>query len=911
MAPAVAQLSTSSEDNVRARKCSGVVRALLSGCGGRTAAAQPAGQPQRAMGGRSRPPPLDTLASSPRRAVGAPGRGDAKASDAAVRPDTPSTVCSPVGGRRSSSHSLSSSETRWIGLGHPRAKSLLERLGGRDWDEEEDDDDSLVKSGEAKVDAFVKKLGWEQAGKSLMGLLEHCIATQRWEGKFAAAMAIRAAGEYVSGHPAALDAMAAWLVQLMQDDHYRVRYAAAFALGQMCHDQEKEFHARWHARLLPPLLKACGDPVHRVAAMAASAVEATIAELEEDVLEAYAQQCLQVFVACLNSSSHRALLVNVMQALGALAAGLEGGFAGYYDQLVEMLLAFVARTGSDPAALKLRGKAFECISLLGFSVGKEKFAPAAHRAMSAMLATPAASDGGQAECIREAMGRICEVLGPDFAPFLPALLPGILASVSLDSAVSMTGSEEDAEDDEIVIPTDGGFIKIKSGQAMEVLEVVGLLNTFIKETGEAFFDFVPPTVDALAKVLDCSNSVLNIASMVRDSVYPCWADLVGALAKAVPAKGEQAQQMIVTLVQRFVDKVGPGLVDAEDPEDIAPMSNGIASVVKNAGVGCLQPVQVQGICDLALAEILKSFQRDEALRVANAKACQGAPPQRLGADGDGSDDVRSDADEMEEQEARIGLTAILGACAKANPDVFMSYTLPKLQPLVSQWLASKSGSPGKLLGLHVACDCCEYLGARAVPLWPSFMDASLEALGSASADERQAAAFTLLLAAQEPAFGPQYAGRAYAALAASLQRFKAKKSDEDAQRAADNVVAALVELCLRHPGACPDPDGCWGAALARMPLKVDTEEGHKVHRKLFAEAQKQGGGALGSMSRVAQVLGYLCEIHGKSEYCDDELERDLGAALAGLPAGGLESLLPQFSQKQQKKVERILASARA
>jgi len=179
-------------------------------------------------------------------------------------------------------------------------------------------------------------------------------------------------------------------------------------------------------------------------------------------------------------------------------------------------------------------------------------------------------------------------------------------------------------------------------------------------------------------------------------------------------------------------------VDAEDPEDIAPMSNGIASVVKNAGVGCLQPAQVQGICDLALAEILKSFQRDEALKAANAvhaKANQGASPQCRGADGDGSDDAQSDVEEMEEQEARIGLTAILGACAKANPDVYMSYCLPKLQPLMSQWLASKSGSPGKLLGLHIACDCCEYLGARAVPLWPTFMDASLEALGSASADE--------------------------------------------------------------------------------------------------------------------------------------------------------------------------------
>jgi len=64
---------------------------------------------------------------------------DSKASLEVGRSETPSTMCSPINGRRSSSDSLSSGEPRWIGLAHPRAKSLLEKLGGRDWEEDDDE----------------------------------------------------------------------------------------------------------------------------------------------------------------------------------------------------------------------------------------------------------------------------------------------------------------------------------------------------------------------------------------------------------------------------------------------------------------------------------------------------------------------------------------------------------------------------------------------------------------------------------------------------------------------------------------------------------------------------------------------------------------------------------------------------
>jgi hypothetical protein len=104
------------------------LKKILRGCA-RAAAGQPTSKTP------SRPPlaPLDS--DSPRRAQALYRK---HSFDTQKRPGTPSTACSPVG-RRRSSDTRSSEELRWIGLGHPRAKSLLEMLGGRDWDEDDNE----------------------------------------------------------------------------------------------------------------------------------------------------------------------------------------------------------------------------------------------------------------------------------------------------------------------------------------------------------------------------------------------------------------------------------------------------------------------------------------------------------------------------------------------------------------------------------------------------------------------------------------------------------------------------------------------------------------------------------------------------------------------------------------------------
>eukprot|EP00927_Polykrikos_kofoidii_P016298 TRINITY_DN1734_c0_g5_i1.p1 TRINITY_DN1734_c0_g5~~TRINITY_DN1734_c0_g5_i1.p1 ORF type:complete len:1126 (+),score=222.59 TRINITY_DN1734_c0_g5_i1:42-3380(+) len=779
-----------------------------------------------------------------------------------------------------------------------------------DEDEEDDDDEGLHKAGEAKVDFFVKKLGFKQTRAPLLSLLEQYGMSGRWQDKLGAAMAIRAAAEYVEDS-AALDAMATLLLRLAQDEHMRVRYAALLAIGQICHDQEAEFHTRWHSRLVPPLTHACGDCIDRVASMAAGALESVVGDLDEVDLAVHARPVLEVLVAKLRSSSHRGVLVAVMEAVGAVAAGLEGDFDAFYDDLMEMLLTFVSKQGTDPSAAKLRGKAFECISLLGFSVGKVRFSPAAHRAMSAMLATPTVGNDVQTDCIRDAMERTCKIMGPDFAPFLPMLVPGILASIRIESTVANGEGGEEA-DDELTIPTDDGILTVKISHIQELLAVVGLLTGFIKETGLAFLEYVKPTAAALDGVLRCADPVLNLASSVRDAVFPCWAELVELTTRAVPSQGEVARALTAELVQRFVEKVGADLSKAEDPEDITAMATGIACVIRSSGIGCLQATHTTAICDLAVAEILKSFQREQAIK-------DGNPLQQdlaTGGDDDDDDDevvgdVGGKGEEEEEQDSRVGLVAILGACMKANPEVFIGHCWPTLQTLMQDWFGPRGGDTGMLLGLHVARDLCEHLGDSSATVWHVFMGPVLKALDSRDAEVRGAAALVLARAARVPAFGTQHGAAAFAVLGASLQRFKARKSDEEAQMACDNATLALVELFLSHRSLCPTEDLCWRAILDRLPLKVALEEGRKLHRRLFVEAQQPSGGRLGSVDRTTQVLGYMCENYGRSELCDEDLSKDFAIVFASLPQATVQALVAQFSPKQQKKAERVLQDGQA
>merc|ERR1719282_1550081 len=146
----------------------------------------------------------------------------------------------------------------------------------------------------------------------------------------------------------------------------------------------------------------------------------------------YTNDFMQKLVSKLQTSKHRMVQEESITSIAVIAGVIEKDFSQYYDGIMPMLKQLVIHATGEKEN-RLRGKAFECMSLLGIAVGKEKFLPDAQQAVAEMLKTPIQADDLQREYIKEASERICKCLKSDFAPFLPHLLPGLFRQMKFEA----------------------------------------------------------------------------------------------------------------------------------------------------------------------------------------------------------------------------------------------------------------------------------------------------------------------------------------------------------------------------------------------------------------------------------------------------------------------------------------------
>lgn len=96
----------------------------------------------------------------------------------------------------------------------------------------------------------------------------------------------------------------------------------------------------------------------------------------------------------------------------------------------------------------LRGKTIECVSLIGLAVGREVFAADAKEIMQILLSAGANfdSEDPQVSYMISAWARICKILGPEFAPYLPQVMPAVIKAADFKPEVTMIeGKDESPE----------------------------------------------------------------------------------------------------------------------------------------------------------------------------------------------------------------------------------------------------------------------------------------------------------------------------------------------------------------------------------------------------------------------------------------------------------------------------------
>jgi hypothetical protein len=783
--------------------------------------------------------------------------------------------------------------------GDAALKEWAERM---DDEEGEEDADEMFSTGEESIDRIVQAFTMDSCASQLLGLIQAFSQQPAWQAKHAALAAIKQVVEYVEDQQH-MDGMATLLLAHVGHQHPRVRYTALHAIGQFANDQAPQFQEQHHAKVMPLLMTAMDDPVDRVSAMAMSAF-VSFAEEMKDLLHQYAHPFMEKFLTKLQASKHRGIQEESITAMAVIAGVLGQDFKQYYDRTMPLLKQLIISCTGEKQQ-RLRGKAFECLSLLGMAVGKEQFLPDAKQAIEAMLQTQEV-DEVQGEYIKEAVERISHCLKKDFAPFLPAVLPRLFKSLKPEEeGQGLVRTKADENDDEYEMHVQGKLVKVKSSKFEEMHQAVCMLNTFMSNMEETFFDFVQPTAEALLPLIQMDGEAATFFEDARGEAYETWALLIksatkGAEARNMPKPSPLVAQLLKTVVTTCVQLLKT--TNAEDEPDCEELLNyawGIQKGLEEAGPGYIDTAEANQLTELLLQLMDSSCQR-AAKTQTKVKSKNAAAPAEL--QGDEDDD---DFDPVEDEKSlRKTYSGVLGALMKANPDAMAAH-LNMFSQRMQMWFTSKDDY---CVALQFCCDLLEHLKEKCCPIWPIFMSKIFESLTHKEDDIRIAAAYAVNLASAIPQFA-EAAPQAFKGVAQVVAGKAAKKREESAKCAMDNAVAALFALARNMPQQCPPDINAMGLVLSKLPLKADLEEAKKVHKLLVQLLQQELAGLIGaSQENLGKILSIMAEIHKQDDCSDEEIDAMILTVFKAIPAAVLQQNAGAFTEKQQKRIEKMLTS---
>jgi len=446
------------------------------------------------------------------------------------------------------------------------------------------------------------------------------------------------------------------------------------------------------------------------------------------------------------------------------------------------------------------------------------------------------------------------------------------------------------------------LVQVHSQKFEEMKQSLQLLLCFCTEMEGAYFDFVQPTAEVLMPLL--ANTDAEFATWceeVRSICLQAWGLLIKSARAGSDERGlspEIAQGLLSTGLRTtfaMYDK-------KKDAESLCGVTSGVTQCIRNVGRGIIQPAEVSQIAEKMFGLIDQSMARSSRKATEKSKTSVGVP-RELG-DEENEDE---DWEEGEEEQLRRNCEEVLGAVMEVAAEHFLP-CLPLCGERIGSWLQSEKN---KVLGLYLACDILLHLKEKSVSIWPVFMKQVFDSLARGDKedpDARTAAAYAIHMAAPFPSFD-EAAPEAFRRLAQIVGGPKPKKRDTKGKLALDNAVAALIAMAKQKPGLCPPDIQAWPLALSRLPLRDDEEEAKKVHETLVDLVIAQDAGVLGpSRGNLGGLLSVFAEVYQMENICNKSTEGKILQVFKLIPADMLKSLAAAFTEKQQKKIEKMLTS---
>jgi len=794
---------------------------------------------------------------------------------------------------------------------------MLELQDEQEWYAKDDDDDDTMEytnfdAGQESLDRLAIALGGKAVLPVAFGIIPQFLDNaSSWEHRHAGLLAISQIGEGCDSQiENQLGAVVSMALQKFGDPHPRVRWAAINCVGQMCTDFGPRIQREFHAQILPLLIGAMDDSgVPRVQSHAAAAVINFCDEATEEIIAPYMETLLGKLLLLLQSS-RRITQEQAVTAVAAIADAASASFSPYYDVFMPLLKKVLSISAGRQELRRLRGKVMECISLIGLSVGRQKFGQDAAQVMDILVRTQGRgldADDPQSFYLMQAYARICRCLEEDFVPWLPYVMPGLIDAAKQTPEIEVLDALEDDsyEDQELegmeTIKVGDKRIGIKTAGLEDKATAVGMIACFVAALGGGFLPYVEMTAELMVPLLK-----FFYHDECRSSAAACCPDLV----KCVAAQGEGAISQVKQLVSFMYPQMLDAIVNEPDVEVTVVMVEALRDVVDAAGPVMREMRDMLQRSVFVVAEVLRDREERKAERNEQAQLQDWDEEEKKGAEVEGmKDDELLDriADVMESL-LRVGGSVVMLAFESAGTKM----GIPALVQTFANMLAAERPPEERRVALCVFCDLIEHGGPEGVAYAERVLPAMQMYATDEDAEVRQAAAFGIGSCAQYSGdIFVRAGGEGVLAPLGAVVSAPNCRSEEN-QYATDNAISALIKMLEFQPTCIPDANTVAQVVLAYLPLKADLTEAKVAHAGLIRLIERGDQSMLGGpeFKNLFNVLRVFAELLGTELVAQEVMPRIVALVKSlhsQIPADKLQVASSQLTEAHRAKIHSALA----
>ncbi|KAI9481685.1 MAG: armadillo-type protein [Benjaminiella poitrasii] len=727
-------------------------------------------------------------------------------------------------------------------------------------DLEEDDNEENYVMGESTLDRIARTLGGKIVVPICFQYIPQMLQSSEWQQRRAALMAISSIGEgSIKIMRPELSNIINLILPSFKDVHPRVRYAACNTIGQMSTDFAPYLQKHFHEVVVSSLLPVMEDPQPRIQAHAAAAMVNFCEEADKKILDPYLDAIFDRLLILLKTSKTY-VQEQAITTIATVADCAEDRFNKYHAAIMPLLLSILHQAGDKEYRL-LRSRAIECASLIGLAIGKEAFAPYTAEFINILAGIQQSitePDDIQTTYLLAAWARMCKMMGQDFLPYLPNIMPPLLQSAKLTP--EFTFVDPDEEDVDSKYPSDDGWefvgingqqIGIKTSVLEEKHTAIEMLVSYARDLGAGFLPYVGP-------VLEIALPLLKF--YFHDGVRHAAAALIPVLLKdakdANVAPGE-----IANMWNTIFEKLSKILTIEDDITFLAQAYATFSECIDVLGENCLQPAQIESFMKGASEQLTKFLER-----------LNEREQEKQAGEYDADDEDQLADEEASEEDALSEMARAIQSLFKVSGPAFLPY-FDKLLPMVVQFL-SHPNSAARQWAICIFDDLVEFTGPASFTYSNYFLQAMVAGISDKASEVRQASAYGVGIMGQFG--GPQYADACAAALEPLFNLINSPNAREDGiVFVTENAISAIAKICKFNSSKF-QLEPVLAAWLTTLPIVNDDQEAPIVYTYLLDLLEAQHPSILGpNNSNIPHIAKIFNEV-----LASDILSPELSARMA-------------------------------